>query len=172
MAEVEGRFTFPIYCRCCTANIVRRERYAPWEPQSQWFVLNSRVSNFINGLPRDLALSNANVQAHIASRTSTPYTLLHAVLLLCKVMLHREYIPFVPLRCTRPQGPLDAPLFPATETNAPYVFWEESAKELFRSARNLIDMVQTCYEWHVLPETPIVGFAIYSVALTGTFDIT
>lgn len=87
-------------------------------------------------------------------------------------MLHREYIPFVPLRCTRPQGPLDAPLFPATETNAPYVFWEESAKELFRSARNLIDMVQTCYEWHVLPETPIVGFAIYSVALTGTFDIT
>ncbi|RDI79002.1 hypothetical protein Vi05172_g11028 [Venturia inaequalis] len=149
----------------------RRERYAPWEPQSQWFVLNSRVSNFINGLPRDLALSNANVQAHIASRTSTPYTLLHAVLLLCKVMLHREYIPFVPLRCTRPQGPLDAPLYPTTDNNAPYGFWEESAKELFRSARNLIDMVQTCYEWHVLPETPIVGFAIYSVALTGVYAI-
>ncbi|TID21598.1 fungal-specific transcription factor domain-containing protein [Venturia nashicola] len=149
----------------------RRERHAPWEPQSQWFVLNNRVSNFINSLPRDLALSNANVQAHIASRTSTPYTLLHSVLLLCKVMLHREYLPFAPLRCTRPQGPLDAPFFPTSETNAPYGFWEESAKELFRSARNLIDMVQTCYEWHVLPETPIVGFAIYTVALTGVYSI-
>lgn len=157
-------------CDCFQANPDRRERYAAWEPQSQWFILNSRVSNFINGLPRDLALSNANVQAHIASRTSTPYTLLHAVLLLCKVMLHREYIPYVPLRCTRPQGPLDAPLFPATDTDVPYGFWEESAKELFKSARNLIDMVQTCYEWHVLPETPIVGFAIYSVAFIGTSE--
>jgi hypothetical protein len=152
-----------------STNSFRRERYAPWEPQSQYYILKNRVSNFINGLPRDLALNNANVQAHIASRTSTPYTLLHAVLLLCKVMLHREYIPFVPLRCTKPEGPLDPPLFSAADFNVPYGFWEESANELFKSARNLIDMVQTCHEWNVLPETPIVGFAIYTVAFVGMF---
>jgi hypothetical protein len=100
----------------------------------------------------------------------TPYTMLHCVLTLCKMMLHREYIPFAPLRCTKPQGPLDAPLFPPTQYNIPTGFWEESAKELFRSARDLMDLVQTCREWNALPETPIVGFAVYTVAFVGMLD--
>jgi hypothetical protein len=82
-------------------------------------------------------------------------------------MLHREFIPFVPLRCSKPEGPLDPPLFPPDRFHVPQGFWEESTKELFASARNLMDLVRTCHEWNVLPETPMAGFAIYNVAFVG-----
>jgi hypothetical protein len=148
----------------------RRERFPPWDPQSNWFALKARVLAFIDRLPRDLTLSQANTSAHIQSRTSTPYTLLHCVLLLCNVMLHREFVPFVPLRCAKPEGPLDPPLFPPDQYHVPQGFWEESAKELFRSSRNLMDLIQTCREWDVLAETPMVGFAVYNVAFVGKID--
>jgi hypothetical protein len=83
------------------------------------------------------------------------------------MMLHREYIPFIPLRCSRPEGPLEPPLFPPEQYRVPHGFWEYSAAELLKSARQLVDLVQTTHEWNVLPETPIVGFAIYVAAFVG-----
>jgi hypothetical protein len=92
---------------------------------------------------------------------------MHVVLLLCSIMLHREYVPFIPVRCSKPQGPLDPPLFPPQDYHIPPGFWEESARELFKSARDLVDLLRTCQEWGVLAETPIIGFAVYIVACIG-----
>lgn len=128
--------------------------------------MHYRLTSFIEKLPRDLVLTTANIQAHISSRTSTPFVLLHAVLLLCKIMLHREYMPFIPLRCSKPEGPLDPPIFPPEQVQPG--FWEYSATENFRASRQLIDLAQTCHEWNVLPQTPIVGFAIYIAGLVGS----
>lgn len=114
-----------------------------------------------------MTLNPANISAHITSRTSTPYTLLHATIMLCKMLLHREYLPFVPLRCSKPSGPLDPPLFPDDKYAVPPGFWEHSASECFKSARDLMDLLRTCQEWGVLVETPIVGFAIYVAACVG-----
>ncbi|KAJ9648157.1 hypothetical protein H2199_001935 [Coniosporium tulheliwenetii] len=68
-------------------------------------------------------------------------------------------------------GPLDPPLFPADKYKIPTGFWEQSARELFRAARSLIDLARTCHEWGVLVETPIAGFAIYTVAFVGVYAI-
>lgn len=148
----------------------RREKYPPWDRRSTFFALRRQLNAFKESLPRDLTLTAANTSAHITSRTSTPYTLMHTVHLLCSIMLHREYVPFIPLRCSKPQGPLDPPLFSPDEYQIPPGFWDESARECFKAAGDLIDLLRTCEEWQVLVETPIVGFATYTVAFVGVYS--
>lgn len=104
-------------------------------------------------------------------KDQTPYVLLHTVYNLCQIMLHREYVPFIPLRSKKPEGPLDPPLFPADKYDVPPGFWEDSARQCFKAARDIMDLVRACDDCRVLVETPIVGFAIYTVAFVGVYCI-
>ncbi|KAF1989429.1 hypothetical protein K402DRAFT_272454 [Aulographum hederae CBS 113979] len=149
----------------------RREKHPPWDARSGFYDLNNLVRIFKDRLPPDLTLSTTNISAHITSRTSTPYVLMHTTLLLCNIVLHREYIPFIPLRCSKPQGPLDPPLFSPEEYQIPPRFWEESARTLFSSCRETIDLLRTSQEWGGLMETPIIGFTLYTVAFIGVYAI-
>ncbi|KAF2085156.1 hypothetical protein K490DRAFT_75397 [Saccharata proteae CBS 121410] len=149
----------------------RGEQYPPWHPHSTWNSLHQQHVAFRDSLPRDLALNAPNISAHITSRTSTPFALMHTVQLLCGIILHREHVPFVALKCSGPRGPLDPPAFTADQYRVPEQFWENSARELFQSARDTIDLHRICQEWGVLIETPIVGFANYMAALIGVYAI-
>lgn len=86
-------------------------------------------------------------------------------------MLHREYVPFLPIRCSKPSGPLDPPTFPPEKYDVPPDFWRDSARECFKAARDVMDLVRSCQEWNALVETPIVGFTIYTVAFVGVYCI-
>jgi hypothetical protein len=101
------------------------------------------------------------------------FTLLHSMLLLSKIILHREWIPFLPVRSTAPKGPIDndSP-FSSTMVppRGPFTFWDQSAGELFGSAKHLLDLLAAGAEWKVLPETPLVGFAAYMVTLLGIYS--
>lgn len=152
-----------------TNDMNRTEEHPPWDPRCQWNKLHKQCLDFKASLPRQHALTPQNTQAHISLKTSTPYTLVHTVYLLCQIILHREYVPFIPIRCAKPEGPLDKPLFPPSEYNVPHGFWEDSARECFRAAREIMDLVGSCQEWNALVETPIVGFAIYTVAFVGVY---
>jgi hypothetical protein len=90
-------------------------------------------------------------------------------MLLCNMMLHREYVPFIPLRCAKPCGPLDAPTFPEEKFAVPEGFWEESFRRCVGSARDLVDLLRSCQEWGVAVESPVVGFAVYMAAYCGLF---
>ncbi|EMC91656.1 hypothetical protein BAUCODRAFT_300390 [Baudoinia panamericana UAMH 10762] len=149
----------------------RIERLPPWDPQCEWHKLRQLCLDFRASLPRQHTLTPQNTQAHISLKTSTPYTLIHTVYLLCLVMLHRQYVPFLPIQCSRPEGPLDQPTFPPERYDIPPGFWDESARELFKAARGIMDLVRSCQEWNALVETPIVGFAIYTVAFVGSYCI-
>ncbi|GAB7361601.1 hypothetical protein MBLNU230_g1653t1 [Neophaeotheca triangularis] len=149
----------------------RVEQYPPWDSRCEWFKLRRLCTEFKASLPRQHVLTARNTQAHIDQKTSPPYTLVHTLLALCLIMLHREYVPFIPIRCPKPQGPLDPPLFPKDRFDVPEGFWEESARECFKAAREMMDLVQTCQQWNALVETPIVGFAIYTVAFVGVYCI-
>jgi hypothetical protein len=86
-------------------------------------------------------------------------------------MLHREFLPFLPFRCTSPKGPLDpaSPLSSTEQGNSAFGFWEHSAAELFRSARDLMNLLLACSEWKVLVETPMVAFAAYMISVLGEY---
>ncbi|KZF23164.1 hypothetical protein L228DRAFT_105612 [Xylona heveae TC161] len=147
----------------------RTERYPPWHSRSTFSSLRELLAQFYGDLPPSLHFNHANLSAHIASRTSTPYTLMHTVYFLCLIILHREYVPFIPIRCTKPQGPLDEPTFPPDKYDIPPGWWESSARECFKAARDIMDMVRTCQDWGILAETPLIGFAIYTVAFVGVY---
>jgi hypothetical protein len=149
----------------------RTEKHPPWDPRSDHYKLLRSCQEFKASLPRNYTLTPQNIQSHITIHESTPYTLVHTVYLLCQIMLHREYVPFIPLRCKKPEGPLDPPLFPTTKYDVPTGYWEDSAQQCFKAARDLVDLVRTCQEWNVLVESPIVGFAIYTVAFVGVYCI-
>ncbi|KAI9877587.1 MAG: hypothetical protein M1830_003487 [Pleopsidium flavum] len=147
----------------------RTEDHPPWRLESTFASLRDLLASFYKDLPHQLRFSIPNVEAHIASKSSTPYTVMHTIYFLCLIVLHREYVPFIPIRCSKPQGPLDPPTFPPENYDIPPGFWDESARELFKAARDMMDLVRTCQEWNALVETPMVGFAIYTVAFVGVY---
>jgi hypothetical protein len=85
-------------------------------------------------------------------------------------VLHREYIPFIPLRCKCPIGPLDEPTFPREKYDIPIGFWEESAEEIFKAAKEIVDIVNANSKRWVSSESPQVAFAIWTAAFVGVYS--
>ena len=148
------------------------EQHPPWDSRSQFYQLRQQLQEFKATLPREQSLTRNYIQAHSHGRSLAPYMLIHVLFSLCQVFLHREYIPFIPLQCAKPSGPLDEPSFPADKFSVPERFWEDSAAECFAAARDIIDLITTCDGYGQLVQTPIVGFAVYIVAFTGVYCIT
>jgi hypothetical protein len=80
-----------------------------------------------------------------------------------------RYIPFVPIRCEEPEGPLDSPTFAKEET--PSGFWHESAEQVFKAAREIIDLIEICQKKDKLPQSTIVLFAIWTAAFVALYAI-
>lgn len=128
------------------------------------------LGEFQDGLSRNLQYSPRNTDTHIMYKnTLASYTVMHVVYFLSVIVLHRAYIPFLPVRCSEPVGPLDEPLFPADKSPLSDGFWRESARELFIAARQMMDLVATCQDRGVLVENPLVGFAVYNAAFVGIY---
>lgn len=149
----------------------RTEQYPPWHPESRFASLRSQLNEFQDSLSRNLQYSLRNTDTHIMYKTTlAPYTGMHVVYFLSVIVLHRAYIPFLPLRCNEPVGPLDEPLCPSDKVGGPpEAFWRDSARELFKAARQMIDLVATCQGRGALVENPLIGFAIYNAAFIGVY---
>lgn len=128
------------------------------------------LAEFQDSLSRNLQYSPRNTDTHIMYKnTLASYTMMHSVYFLSVIALHRAYMPFLPLRCSEPVGPLDEPIFPVDKMIPPDNFWNESARELFKAARQMMDLVVTCQERGALVENCLVGFAIYNAAFIGIY---
>ncbi|OJD12459.1 hypothetical protein AJ78_06955 [Emergomyces pasteurianus Ep9510] len=153
----------------CSGNR-RTDHYPPWHPDSRFSYLRQLLVEFQEGLSRNLQYTQRNTDTHIMYKNSlAPYSLIHIIYFLSVIILHRAYLPFLPLRCPDPQGPIDEPYFPPDKYLVPEGFWRESARELFKAARQMTELVKTCQDRGVLMETPIVGFAIYNAAFIGIY---
>ena len=146
----------------------RNEQLPPWHPDSRFYRLRTSLAEFRDALSRNLQYSPRNTDTHIMYKNNLlhPYTFIHLVYFLSVIVLHRAYIPFLPVRCAEPVGPLDEPV---DKTGMPEGFWRDSARELFAAARQLMDLAVTCQERGVLVENPLVGFAIYNAAFVGVY---
>ncbi|ODH49803.1 hypothetical protein GX48_04031 [Paracoccidioides brasiliensis] len=148
----------------------RSDRLPPWHPDSRFAALRELLVEFQEGLSRNLQYTQRNTDTHIMYKNSlAPYSLIHIIYFLSVIVLHRAYLPFLPLRCPDPQGPIDEPSFPPGKYLVPEGFWRESARGLFKAARQMAELVRTCQDRGVLIETPVVGFAIYNAALVGVY---
>ncbi len=166
LVEIFGRFSEWSY-----AGGRRTEKLPPWDPNTQFSKLRRQLEDFHDSLPPSLTFTEANLSAHIEKRNATTYASMHTLYSLCLIMLHREYIPFIPLRCDKPQGPLDEPTFPKNRFNAPEGFWEDSAERMFKAAKDIVDVVRTCQDNNALPESPQIGFAVWQAAFVCVYAI-
>ncbi|CAK7228502.1 hypothetical protein SCUCBS95973_006902 [Sporothrix curviconia] len=142
------------------------EKRPPWE-ESKFRKLRGVLDNFYENLPPTFTLTPSNYHRHEHLQASSTYVSLHLLGAVCRIMLHREYIPFIPIRCPRPVGPLDEPTFP--EGSAPEGFWEESAEQVFKAAREIVDLTDTCQNRKKLPMSALVVFAVWTAAFVGIY---
>jgi hypothetical protein len=164
LVEIFGRFSEWSY-----AGGRRTEKLPPWDSSTAFYKLRQELKEFHDALPASLTFTEANLSAHIEKRNATTYASLHTLYFLCQIMLHREYIPFIPLRCQKPLGPLDEPTFPKDKFDIPEGFWEESAETIFRAARDIVEIVRTCQDNNALPESPQIGFAVWQAAFVCVY---
>ena len=163
LVEIFGRFS-----EWSCAGGRRTESLPPWDPSTQFYKLRRELGDFQRKLPSNMTLTEANLSAHIEKRNATTYASMHTLYSLCLIMLHREYIPFIPLRCENgPQGPLDDPVFP--EDIVPDGFWDDSAEALMKAAKDIVDIVRTCQDNNALPESPQIGFAVWQAAFVCVY---
>ncbi|KAH8203084.1 hypothetical protein TruAng_002717 [Truncatella angustata] len=137
------------------------DQHAPWVADTTFFKLRDRLFSFEQSLPGTFTFSRSNYFKHENHQASSVYVLLH--------MLRSVYIPFVPIRCRGPEGPLDNPVFPKEET--PDGFWLESAEQVFKAAREIIDLIEICQKKDKLPQSTIVLFAIWTAAFVVLYAI-
>ncbi|RDL31982.1 uncharacterized protein BP5553_09384 [Venustampulla echinocandica] len=159
LVEIFGRFAEWSY-----AGGRRTETLPPWDSSTGFFKLRHELEEFRRSLPSNLVFNEENLSAHIEKRNATGCASMHTLYSACLIMLHREYLPFIPLRCEKPTGPLDEPTFPSSKYEVPDGFWEESAETVFKAARDIINIVTTCQEDNALPESPQIGFAVWQAA--------
>ncbi|KAI1110887.1 fungal-specific transcription factor domain-containing protein [Nemania sp. NC0429] len=144
-----------------------QDRHPPWHPQSDFYKLNEALEVFDSSLQDAFTFSRSNYFKHENHLDSSTFVLLHMLRFVSLIMLHREYVPFVPIRCQEPQGPLDQPT--VTKEEAPAGFWRSSAGQLFRAARGIVDLIEICQRKDKLPQSTIVLFAIWTAAFVGLY---
>jgi len=141
------------------------EEHPPWSPLSQFYQLRVKLDTFYGELPELFRWSSSNYYKHENHQASSGYVSMHLLGAVCRIMLHREYIPFIPLRCEKPIGPLDPPTFRAGEE--PEGFWNKSSEDVFRAARDVIDLIDICRD--KLPMSTLVLFAVWTAAFVGIY---
>lgn len=143
------------------------DKHPPWHPQSDFYKLNEALEVFDSSLQDAFTFSRSNYFKHENHLDSSTFVLLHMLRFVSLIMLHREYVPFVPIRCQEPEGPFDQPTFTKEET--PVGFWRYSAGQLFKAARGIVDLIEICQRKDKLPQSTIVLFAIWTAAFVGLY---
>ncbi|OTB03338.1 hypothetical protein M426DRAFT_60650, partial [Hypoxylon sp. CI-4A] len=151
--------------------LIKREKECPpWTPESTFYQLVEKLAEFDEELPGTFTFSRSNYFKHENHQASSVYVLLHMLRSVCLIMLHREYIPFVPVRCKEPEGPLDNPTFPKDKYGSPPEgFWLHSAEQVFKAARDIIDLIEICQRKDRLPQSTIVLFATWTASFVGLY---
>lgn len=142
------------------------ERRPPWE-DSQFRRLRYALDDFYANLPSTFRLSSSNYHKHENHHASGAYVSLHMLGAVCQIMLHREYVPFIPIRCRKPMGPLDEPTFP--EGSSPAGFWDESAEQMFKAARDIIMLTDICMGRRKMPMSALTVFSVWTAAFVGIY---
>ncbi|KAK4134719.1 hypothetical protein BT67DRAFT_380168 [Trichocladium antarcticum] len=141
------------------------EEHPPWSTESSFYRLRHELNEFYGELPDHFRWSDSNYYKHENHQASSVYVSLHMLGAVCRIMLHREYIPFIPILCDGPVGPLDEPTFPAG--HEPPGFWEASAEEIFHAAKEIVDLTEICRD--KLPMSSLVLFAVWTAAFVGIY---
>ncbi|KAG7879527.1 hypothetical protein KL905_003078 [Ogataea polymorpha] len=132
----------------------------PWDEESEWNMLTKKISSFNDNLGPRETLSDSNILGYASLGLGSCYCLMHLFLSMAKLMLHRDYIPFIPSRSSVPSGPLDPPKIC---DSAPYLWWRNSARVVFDSARSIATILHSLKAEDYCCN-PFYGFSAFTAA--------
>ncbi|AQZ17480.1 hypothetical protein BZL39_M00300 [Zygosaccharomyces parabailii] len=105
---------------------------APWDETSEWYKLDKRLNLFKSQLGPKESLNIQSMDAFFSLGQGTLYCCTHLALLTSKILIHRNYMPFIPPDSGVAKGPTDPS--PALR-NPPRNWWSHSARTVFEYAR-------------------------------------
>ncbi|KAE8139003.1 hypothetical protein BDV38DRAFT_270201 [Aspergillus pseudotamarii] len=140
-------------------------REPPWRSCSFWSRSMAALKDWRASQSPQLiySASNINLQVYISRSEGERFVITNLLYYLNLILLHREYIPFVPQLINRPQGPIQPPLL---IEEAPLGWWDQSAQELFAAASNIIQIMQELNKGGTQFQTPFTCFCVFSAAST------
>lgn len=151
----------------CSSWIIQGGRHhyieTPWDVSGEWNRLNRRLSSFESELGPKESLSSQSLDAFFTLGQGSIYCYVHLTLLISKILIHRNYMPFIPLDDGGPKGPSDA--FPALK-NSPPNWWEDSAHTVFESAREASLIYEECKKRNMYFCSTFAGFVALTCAST------
>ncbi|KAL0764091.1 hypothetical protein CaCOL14_013418 [Colletotrichum acutatum] len=139
----------------------KEEGTPPWDEKSTFYQLSREIDTFYTELPECFTWSTSNFWRH----SNSIYVSFHMLAALCKIVLHREYIPFIAINCARPMGPMAELGFDPGA--APDGHWKRSAEQIFKASREIIDLITLCRDR--LPYSSLVLFAIRQAAFVEIY---
>lgn len=148
----------------------RIDTQQPWDTTSNWNIFLRRLLRLNQTIPAQQAITSSSFREYILGRTASQLIHMHVARLLCQLLLHWEFIPFLPLNFSRPQGPLNSVDSETQASSAPPGFWTSSARECFTAARTILHLSSTCKEVGALPMTPFIAYAVYTANFVDSYS--
>lgn len=122
----------------CLSWLVKGGKYyfkeAPWDPDSEWNKLERKIFSFHDGLGINESFSYNNLISSFIKNQGNLYCSVHLTLMISEILLHREFIPFIPNDGSGATGPFDKLQW---LDNAPPLWWQQSASKVFETAKNV-----------------------------------
>jgi hypothetical protein len=113
-------------------------------------------------------LNEVNIHAHLGYTTASQFVNMHIARLLCQIFIHWELLPFLPLRCREPSGPLRlGDCFQSSD--APSGFWKTSARDLFSAARAILDLEVSCQTSVSLTTNAFTAYGVFVAKFFETY---
>lgn len=103
----------------------------------------------------------------MAQHTSPPFTLLNAIYSICRLVLYRDSLVFLPIT-------LDSPI-ELDETDHGHdspmkrLRHAASVQKFFAAAQEFLSLFEACRSQRLLPGTPMMGFGLYLVSFAGIY---
>lgn len=138
-------------------------REAPWDSKSEWNRINCKLLLFEKCLGSRESLNKQNLDAFSALGQGSIYCYIHLAILTSRILIHRNYMPFIPLDSNGPKGPHEK--FPELDP-APSCWWKDSARTVFRSSKEISLIYNECKKRNMYSYSTFAGFVALTAAST------
>ncbi|KAH7414566.1 hypothetical protein DE146DRAFT_39401 [Phaeosphaeria sp. MPI-PUGE-AT-0046c] len=138
----------------------------PWVATSPWKLLYEELRTWRAHQEQRSWYPGASVNNHAALGRAEPFGYLNLIYYVSLLFLDREYLPFLPILCHEPCGPIDPPLL---TSEPPSGWWVERTQELFKSSAMISGIMSDLDHAGVFLLTPFPGFCLFSAATTNMY---
>lgn len=135
------------------------DRRAPWLVESTFAILQQDINSFATSLPPQYQYNDQNLTAHCLIGQGRLFGMLHLLLSTSTLVLHRDYIPFLPtVDYQASRGPIDGEAIYENPV-APNNFFNSLLATAFLAATTISDLCTSLHQHGSQVTHPFSGYA-------------